>query len=117
MGALTLTSPTIAGVLYTPAAVSASDTINMAAVPGGTSRGCWLVVINGGGSPDTVTVVDNSKTAAGSNATNPTNTVTNGTSEAMFIPAAAQDPNTNQVTVTHSFTTSVTYVLLPAYAA
>lgn len=117
MGALTLTTPTLAGVSWTPAAVSASDTINMAAVPGGTSRGCWLVVINGGGSPDTVTVVDAGKTAAGSSASNPTNSVTNGTTEAMFIPSTAQDPTTNLVTITHSFTTSVTYVLLPAYAA
>jgi hypothetical protein len=117
VGALTLTTPTLAGVAWTPAAVSASDTINMAAVPGGTTRGCWLVVINGGGSPDLVTVVDSGRTPANSVATNPSNTVTNGTSEAMFIPALAQDPNTNQVTVTHSFTTSVTYVLLPAYAA
>lgn len=117
MGALTITSPTIAGVAYTPAAVSASDTINMAAIPGGTYRGAWLIVINGGGSPDTVTVVDASKTLAASSASNPTNSVTNGTTEVMFIPAVAQDPNTNLVTITHSFTTSVTYVVLPAYAA
>lgn len=117
MAALTLTTPTLTGVAWSPAAVSASDTINMAAVPGGAARGCWLVVINGGASSDTVTVVDAGKTAAGSSASNPTNAVANGTTEAMFIPASAQDQSTNLVTVTHSFTTSVTYVLLPAYAA
>lgn len=117
MGALTITSPTSAGVAWSGAAVSASDTINMNAIPGGAARGAWLIITNGGGSPDTVTVVDNSRTPAGNAATNLTNSVTNGTSEVMFIPASAADPTTGLVTVTHSFTTTVTYFVLPAYAA
>jgi hypothetical protein len=110
MAVLTATSPTPAGVAWTPAAVSGSDTIPSSVLG---ARGAYLVVINGGGSPDTVTVVDSSLTPAGNAATNLTNVVTNGTTEVMFIPASTQNVATQVTTVTHTFTTSVTYVLLP----
>jgi hypothetical protein len=114
LAALTLTVPTAAGVAWTPAAVSASDTISQSQL--GTA-GCWLVIINGGGSPDTVGRSDAGFTPAAGSAAAFTNSVTNGTSEVMFIPAKAADLSTGLVTITHSFTTSVTYVLLPAYAS
>lgn len=110
MALLTATRPTIAGVAWSPAAVSASDTI--AAADLGT-QGAYLVVINGGGSPDTVTVVDPGTTPAGSAATNPTNAVANATTEVMRISPAFVNPATGVATVNHSFTTSVTCVLLP----
>jgi hypothetical protein len=110
MALLTATRPTIAGVAYTPAAVSASDTI--AAADLGT-QGAFLIIVNGGASPDTVTVVDPGTTAAGSAATNPTNSVVNATTEVMRISPAFVNPSTGVATVTHSFTTSVTCVLLP----
>lgn len=110
MALLTATRPTAAGVLWSPAAVSASDTI--AAADLGTN-GAWLVIINGGASPDTVTVVDASLTPAGNAATNLTNSVTNATTEVMFISPKTQNTTTLVTTVTHSFTTTVTYVLLP----
>lgn len=114
MAALTLTVPTAAGVAWTPAAVSASDTISQSQL--GTA-GCWLIIINGGGSSDTVGRSDASLTPAGGAAAAFTNPVANGTSEVMFIPAKAADPATGNVTITHSFITTVTYVLLPAYAS
>lgn len=114
MAALTMTTPTAAGVAYTPAAVSASDTISDAQLGTG---GCYLIIVNGGGSPDTVTVQDASLTPSGNAATNLTNSVTNGTTEIMYIPARTKNTTTGVTTVTHSFTTSVTYVLLPAYSS
>jgi hypothetical protein len=38
--------------------------------------------------------------------------VTNGTTEIMFIPPQAVNLGTGVVTITHSFTTTVTYVLI-----
>lgn len=110
MALLTATRPTAAGVAWSPAAVSASDTIGAADLG---QLGAYLVVINGGASPDTVTVVDASLTPAGNAATNLTNSVTNGTTEVMFIPPKTVNPTTGVTTIQHSFTTTVTCVLLP----
>jgi hypothetical protein len=41
------------------------------------------------------------------------NAVTNGTTEVMYISPRAVNPTTGVVTVAHSFTTTVTCVLLP----
>ncbi len=110
MALLTATTPTAAGVTWTPAAVSASDTISSASLG---TNGAYLVIINAGGSSDTVTVSDSSLSQAGNPATAGTNAVANGTSEVMYISPRAVNATTGLVTVTHSFTTSVTYVLLP----
>lgn len=109
MALLTAITPVAAGSAWSPAAVSASDTIAAADLG---SRGAYLVVINGGGSPDTVTVADPGFSPSSNAGTALTNSVTNGTTEVMFIPASAVNPATGVATVTHSFTTSVTYVLL-----
>jgi len=109
MALLTAITPTAAGVVWSPAAVSASDTI--AAADLGT-KGAYLVVINGGASPDTVTVVDAGLTPAGNAATNLTNSVTNATTEIMYIPPTVVNLATGLATVTHSFTTTVTCVLI-----
>lgn len=109
MALLTATVPTVAGVVWTGTAVSASDTIAAADLG---SNGAYLVVINGGASPDTVTIVDASLTPAGSAATNPTVTVTNGTTKVIFIPQDTVNLSTLVTTIQHSFTTSVTCVLL-----
>jgi hypothetical protein len=110
MALLTATQPTAAGVAWSPAAVSASDTIGQAALG---TRGAYLVVINGGGSSDTVTVVDASTTPAGNAATNLTAVVASGATKVLFIPPSTMNLSTLVTTVTHSFTTSVTCVLLP----
>lgn len=110
MAALSATVPVATGTTWTGAAVAASDTISSSILG---ARGAYLVVINGGGSPDNVTVSDSSFTPGGNAATTAAVAVTNGTTKAIFISPAKVNPATGVVTVTHSFTTSVTYVLLP----
>lgn len=109
MAQLVATRPTAAGVLWSPAAVSASDTIAAADLG---VNGAWLVIINGGSS-DTVTVVDASTTPAGNAATNLTNPVAGSTTEVMYISPKTVNLATGFTTIQHSSTTSVTYVLLP----
>jgi len=110
MALLTATRPTAAGVAWSPAAVSSSDTISAADLG---QAGAYLVIINAGASPDNVTVSDAGVTPAGNAATTVANAVANATSEVMYISPRAVNPATGLVTVTHSFTTSVTCVLLP----
>ena len=95
------------GTLMVPQAVSASDTFTADA------DGLILEVINGGASPDTVTVVDPGTTPAGSAATNPTQSVAAGARRHFRIgPQFAN--SSGVVTVTHSFTTTVTCNLMRA---
>lgn len=105
MAALTSTSSALAGTAPVPANVAASDTI--AASQFG-QYGVDLRVINGGGSPDTVTIVDPNLTALGSTATNPTVSVPAGQTRNIFIPVSAINQSTQLATVQHSFTTTVT---------
>ena len=94
------------GTLMVPVAVAATDTIT--ADPGG----LILEVINGGGSPDTVTVQDPGFTPAG--------TASLGGGQSVSVAAATRREfrlgpqfanSSGVITVTHSFTTSVTCVL------
>lgn len=110
MALLTATRPTSVGVVATATAVSASDTIAQADLG---SRGAYLLVINGGGSPDTVAVSDSGVTPAGNAGTSSGGAVTNGTNKAFYIDPSAVNTSTQVVTVTHSFTTSVTCYLFP----
>ena len=112
MAALTATVPTLAGVATTGAAVSASDTIDAGTLG---QRGAYLEIVNGGASSDTVTVKDFSYTDTGQQLPSQQYTVTvaNGTSKVLWIKALQVDPSTGLVTITHSFTTSVTYKLYP----
>lgn len=110
MALLTATQPTAAGVAWTPAAVSASDTISAANLG---TRGAYLVVINGGASSDTVGLTDPTLAPTGNPGAYAGNAVANGATEVMFISPAYVNPATGVATVTHTFTTSVTCVLLP----
>jgi len=94
----------IAGVAPSAVAVAASDTIAEAQLG---SSGAIIRVINGGGSPDTVTLTDPNTTVVGSTATNPTVSVTNGTTKTILLPRALLN-SSGVITVAHSFTTSVT---------
>lgn len=105
MGALTSTSVTQAGVAPAPVAVAASDTI--ADTQFG-SNGCHLRVINGGASPDNVSVADPGKTASSNPGTVTPVAVPAGATRKIYIPRSAIDPNSGNATVTHSFTTTVT---------
>lgn len=110
MALLTATRPTAVGVAYLPAAVSSSDTISLNDLG---QLGAYLVIINAGASSDSVVVSDSGLTPAANPATTAANAVANGTSEVMYISPKAVNPSTGLVTVTHSYTTTVTYVLLP----
>ena len=106
MALLTAQTVTRAGITPTYAAVSASDTIQADA-------GLALHVKNAGGSADTVTLTDAGVTPGGSAATNPTVSVPATTGDKMIlIPAQFASTSTGLVTVTHSFTTSVTCALV-----
>jgi hypothetical protein len=94
------------GTLMVPAPVSASDTFVS------DPSGLILEVINGGASPDTVTVLDPGTTPAGTGSLGggQSQSVTNGTRREFVI--GPQFANSSGIiTVTHSFITSVTYNL------
>jgi len=110
MAALTATTPARTGTATSGAAVAASDTIS-AAILG--TRGAFLEIINGGGSTDNITVSDAGSSPAGTPVTSYAASVANGASKILFIDPRQADPSTGLVTVTHSFTTSVTYKLYP----
>jgi hypothetical protein len=83
--------------------------------PPSVARGLPGASLNAGGSSDTVTISDFGTTSAGNALPSNTYTVTvaNGTSKIIFIKPSQVNPTTGLVTVTHSFTTSVTYQLYP----
>ncbi len=109
MALLTAITPVAAGTAWAPAAVAASDTI--AASDIGT-KGCYIVVVNGNAGVDTVGLTDPSFAPTGNAGTNLTNSVTNGTTEIMYISPAYVNPSTGLATVTHTTTTSVTCVVI-----
>ncbi|MGE5829701.1 MAG: hypothetical protein ACM30G_15275 [Micromonosporaceae bacterium] len=108
MAAITPSTVTAAGLLAAPAAVTASDTISGDLVPAG---GLLYRVINGGGSPDNVSVSDGGTTPAGNPGTVTPVAVANGTTKTILITRNNINLSTNLVTITHSFITSVTYEL------
>src|SRR5262245_13865718 len=108
MAALTPVTPVIAGVLDPGAAVASSDTINVAVMG---PNGCYLEIINAGGSPDNVTISDAGATPAGTAPGTIASTVANGTSKVFWVRREQVNLATGLVTITHSFLTSVTYKL------
>jgi hypothetical protein len=110
MAALTATTPSRTGTAVTGAAVAASDTIAVSILG---SNGAYLEILNGGGSPDNMTISDASTTTTGAAAASNAPSVTNGTNKIFTILPRMADPTTGFVTITHSFITSVTYKLYP----
>lgn len=110
MAALTATTPARTGTAVTGNAVAASDTI-AASILG--SIGAFLEILNGGGSVDNMTISDSGVTPGGTPPATYAASVTNGTNKIFFISPRLADPSTGLVTITHSFTTSVTYKLYP----
>jgi SOS-response transcriptional repressor LexA len=111
MALLTVQTVTDAGIVPTYSAVSASDTF-----AADSSNDYILYVKNAGGSPDTV-VVDDPNSANPGNAVawdpDKTASVTNGTEKAIRIRTLRhKNASTGLVTITHSFTTSVTCAVL-----
>jgi len=109
MALLTATRGSTTGVLLAGAAVSSSDTIQAADLG---TNGAWLIIINAGASPDTVAILDGNFTPAGNAGVSAGGVVANATTRIFYV-----DPKlvgvSGLVTVTHSFTTTVTYQLLP----
>ena len=112
MAAMTAITPSNAGTVSTGTAVAASDTI-AAALLG--NRGAILEIINGGGSTDNITITDAGTTPAGNALASGTYAVTvaNASQKAFYIRPDQVTPATGLITITHSFTTSVTYKLYP----
>lgn len=112
MAALSAITPTNLGTVNAGAAVSASDTIAQSVLG---PKGAYLEIINGGASPDTVTISDSGTTPAGNALAtgSVTDSVTNGTSQIFYISPTQVNPSTGLITITHSFTTTVTYKLYP----
>jgi hypothetical protein len=110
MGALSATTPTRTGTVTSGAAVAASDTIASTLLG---TNGCFLEIINGNASSDTVAISDASTTSTGAAATAGGGSVTNATSKIFKIFPQQADTSTGNVTVTHSVTTTVTYKLYP----
>lgn len=109
MAALSATTPARTGTASAGAAVAATDTISNAIIG---VYGCFLEIINGNGSSDSMTISDAGSTPAGTPATSYAVSVTNGTNKIFYISPKQADPSTG-VTVTHSVTTTVTYKLYP----
>lgn len=111
MAALNVVTATNSGTLDPPAAVAASDTIAQAVLG---PNGALLSINNGGGSSDTVTISDAGTTGAGNALASGAVTglsVANGTSKVFRLWPSQVNPATGLITITHSFTTSVTYQL------
>jgi len=112
VAALTAITPTVTGTVSTGAAVAASDTIDASLLGW---RGGTLIIINASGSVDNVTLTDYGNTAAGNSLTSntmPSVAVAAGTSKAFDVDPSQANPATGLVTVTHSNTTTVTYILI-----
>jgi hypothetical protein len=110
MAALTATRGTPTGATATPGNVAASDTISTAQLG---TYGADLIIFNAGVSGDTVAISDSGSTPAGNAGTTSGGSVTNGTNKTFHISRSAADPTTGNVTVTHTLTTGVTYLLIP----
>lgn len=107
MALLTLQTISLPSLTPSYGAVSASDTIANA------DDRTFLHVKNAGGSPDTVTIVIPGTDQFGSAIPDPTVSVPATTGDRMIpVTAAMADPATGLITVTHSFTTSVTCALV-----
>lgn len=112
MAALSAITPTNTGTASTGAAVSASDTIAQAIMG---PNGATLEIINAGGSTDNITISDAGSTPAGNALSGGTisASVAAGASKVFDLSNAQVNPSTTLITITHSFTTSVTYKLYP----
>lgn len=109
MALLTAQAVTLAGTTPTYSAVNSTDTVTPV-------RGAelFLHVKNANAAACTVTLTDNSRTPAGSAATNPTVTVPADTGDKMIgpLPSAMAAPATGLISVGYSVTSSVTAALI-----
>jgi hypothetical protein len=104
---LTLQQISLPSLTPSYGAVSASDTV------ANVDDRTFLHVKNAGGSPDTVTIVIPGNDQFGSAIPDPTVSVPATTGDLMIpLNSAMADPATGLITITHSFTTTVTCALV-----
>lgn len=110
MALLPTQSITSAGLTPTTTAASGGgDTVAPASVADDRTM---LYVLNGGGSPITVTVADPGKTPAGNSGTAPAISVAAGAASYIPIPPGAINPSTGLASITYSAVTTVTVAAL-----
>lgn len=109
MATLTATVPSRLGTLSPGNGVALTDLVPASALG---VNGALLEVINGGGSPDAMTISDGGSSPAGTPVASYPATVTNATNKMFTLSPKQADANGN-ITITHSFITSVTYKLYP----
>jgi hypothetical protein len=109
MALLTPVSVTSAATTIAAAAVSATDTIAGSDIA---QDGVLLNVINGAGSPITVTFSDPGSTPIGNAGTTVAQSVPNGADRWFRLSYGHVNPSTGVATITYSSATSVTYKLI-----
>lgn len=110
MALLTTQSITAAGLTPTTvAAAGGGDTIAPASTQDDRT---FLYVLNGGGSPITVTIADPGKTPAGNAGSAPAITVAAAAAMYIPVPLGAINSSTSLASVTYSGVTSVTVAAL-----
>lgn len=99
----------LAATAITLAAVASTDTVVT-----DTSKQYVLVVVNGGGSSDTVAITASGKDIFGRTISAMSVAVANGVTRYIWLPRQEQlaDGSTGLITITHSFTTSVTCAVI-----
>lgn len=113
MAALVSTVPTVAGVATPGAAVSASDTVTQVQLG---SRGCFLEILNGSVTLDTITISDAGGTPAGNllaAGTYTPGTVGATSNKVFYLDPSLPNLTTGLVTITHTQVATVTYKLYP----
>lgn len=110
MAALAATTPSNTGTATSGAAVAASDTIARSVMG---PLGVYLEIANGGGSTDNITISDAGSTPSGNSPGTIAVSVGAGASKVFYIHPDQVTASTGLVTITHSFTTTVTYKMYP----
>jgi len=106
MALLTLQTMTASGLV--PTAVSATGGGDTVALAGPTDDRSYLQVINGGGSPITVTLADPGATPAGNTTTAPAVSVAAGATKLFPLNPALINASTGLISISYSAVTSVT---------
>lgn len=109
MALLTAQPLAFGGTSVTLGAVAATDTITP-----NLSYQMILVVVNGNASPDSVVITPSGVDAFGRTLATKTVSVTNGTTQYIYLPRQDQlaDASTGLITITHSVTSTVTCALI-----
>lgn len=109
MALLSAVSVTSAATTVTAAAVASTDTVAQSDIG---TNGALLNVINGAGSPITLTISDPGVTGVGNAGTTSAQSVAAGTDRWFRLSPGHVNPATGVATLTYSSATTVTYKLI-----